>query len=277
MKTIRFLVLLILSTNLYSQDKKEFNITDNSLIPIPYASIFVKGSTYGTYSNFIGKVSLKVSSQDTITISCIGFENKEIKVSEVSDTLILTKSIVKLNEFEVKSEYNNQIIGFDRRKTFRGGSIYGLVGTIHGIVVSGLKTSQIKDISLFIDESNDSSSTLFMVHIYKVNDSTNLPTQSLLSKKMFFDDSKKGWSIINLDSLNVFIDNKIFIGVEIVPNLELISDSIFNVKELNNSKFRVNLYNKKNTLIYVNGRRGLVYRVEESYSNFPMIKATIQN
>ncbi len=277
MKTIQLITICLLTCNVFSQSIKEFIITDNSLTSIPYASVFIKGSTIGSYSDFNGKVSLELSMMDTILISCIGFENKTIKVSEISDTLILSESVIKLNEVEIKSEYQHLTIGFNKRKTLRGGSAYGLIGMIDGIVIKDLQLSKLKEVSIFIDESCDSSSTLFMLQIFSVIDSSNIPCKSLISKQLFFDDSKKGWSSINLDTLNIYVNKKVFIGIEIVPNYDLISDTVFNIMHLYNSKYRVNLYNKKNNMIYVKGRRGKGYRVEESYSNFPMIKATIQN
>ena len=81
---ILFLILLCNCTFLYAQ---QFNITgvvtDKKLKePIIGASVIVKGTTYGTVTDFDGNFTLQVSKGNVLVISFIGYTTQEIKVNE---------------------------------------------------------------------------------------------------------------------------------------------------------------------------------------------------
>ena len=85
---ILFLILLCNCTFLYAQ---QFNITgvvtDKKLKePIIGASVIVKGTTYGTVTDFDGNFTLQVSKGNVLVISFIGYTTQEIKVNEINES-----------------------------------------------------------------------------------------------------------------------------------------------------------------------------------------------
>lgn len=69
-------------------------LTSDSLIPIPFANVFVKGKPYGTYSNGEGYFSFVARKGDTVMFNHVEFEKSSFVIP---DTLADHKySIVKL-------------------------------------------------------------------------------------------------------------------------------------------------------------------------------------
>ena len=76
--------------------------------PLPYANIGIKGKTKGTVSNLEGKFSLTLSeneNKDTLVISYLGFENKEIPVKNLNDDFLkitLIRDFISLQEIVIR-------------------------------------------------------------------------------------------------------------------------------------------------------------------------------
>lgn len=94
------------------------------------AGIIEKGTSNGTVSDSNGNFSLMVSPNSTITISCIGFTNKEIKVSEKDNYEITLEADVKLLDEVV-------VVGYG---SIKKKDLTGAVSTISGDVLSERKT-----------------------------------------------------------------------------------------------------------------------------------------
>ena len=78
-------------------------VTDEAGLPLPGASVVVKGTTNGTQTDFDGNFSIEVASGDAVlTISYIGYEAKEISVGnqEIID-VVLSESASALDEVVV--------------------------------------------------------------------------------------------------------------------------------------------------------------------------------
>jgi TonB-dependent starch-binding outer membrane protein SusC len=70
--------------------------------PIPGASVFHKGTTFGTISDQNGKFSIEVADTTTLVISSIGFTREEVRVGDrESISVTLTEDIVGLDEIVV--------------------------------------------------------------------------------------------------------------------------------------------------------------------------------
>jgi hypothetical protein len=57
-------------------------VTDDTELPLPGASIYVKGTTQGTTADFDGNYEIKARKGDILVIAYIGFEAKEIKAKK---------------------------------------------------------------------------------------------------------------------------------------------------------------------------------------------------
>ncbi|MCH2083321.1 MAG: carboxypeptidase-like regulatory domain-containing protein [Saprospiraceae bacterium] len=78
--------------------------SDESLYPVPYANILVKGKSRGTYSDFKGFFSIVLEKNDTIVFSAIGYKTVEVVIpEEVKDNRytivqLMTQDAVNLPE-----------------------------------------------------------------------------------------------------------------------------------------------------------------------------------
>ena len=78
--------------------------SDESLYPVPYANILVKGKSRGTYSDFKGFFYIVLEKNDTIVFSAIGYKTVEVVIpEEVKDNRytivqLMTQDAVNLPE-----------------------------------------------------------------------------------------------------------------------------------------------------------------------------------
>lgn len=77
--------------------------------PVPYASVWIKGSSYGVSSNDEGKFELPLPERflkDSVNISSLGFKTYKEKVENLLNkgflTIDLTETVYKLNEVTIK-------------------------------------------------------------------------------------------------------------------------------------------------------------------------------
>jgi len=81
--------------------------TEDNIIPVPYATIAVKGTPRGTYANYAGFYSLVVRPGEVLIFTAIGFRKEEYTVPDtivgnkfnyvqnlVEDTILLPEAIV---------------------------------------------------------------------------------------------------------------------------------------------------------------------------------------
>lgn len=62
-------------------------VTEDGVLPLPGANILVKGTTNGTQTDFDGNYTIEVEPNQTLVFSYVGFEDKEIKTSNISNTI----------------------------------------------------------------------------------------------------------------------------------------------------------------------------------------------
>src|SRR5205823_7188821 len=72
-------------------------------VPVPSASILVKGTNIGTSTSSDGTFSINVpAGRNTLVVSSVGFNNEEVDVSSVTTVAIsLTETVSSLNEIVV--------------------------------------------------------------------------------------------------------------------------------------------------------------------------------
>ena len=69
------------------------NVLDDDGAPLPGASIVNKGTTTGTTSDFDGNFTIDVAMGDTLIVSYIGFETKEVTVNSTEMSIQLTSGV----------------------------------------------------------------------------------------------------------------------------------------------------------------------------------------
>lgn len=107
------LVLLVLLTGLDDISAQNMNanlpirevkgtVIDSNSEPIVGATVAIKRTTTGTMTDEDGKFSVNVRASDTIVVSFIGFESKEIAVGDKSNiTIVLEESVNMLDDVVV--------------------------------------------------------------------------------------------------------------------------------------------------------------------------------
>lgn len=142
MKIIIFLIITLLSTIAYAQNSvgKEPNglpekylqisgvVLDDSLQPLPFVSIMLKGTRHGTVSDYYGFFTIVARPADELQFFSV---NHKAKTYDLSDTLtgkhysiiqILTKDTVQLPQVNVfpwpsKEQFKRAILNLDLSDT----------------------------------------------------------------------------------------------------------------------------------------------------------------
>ena len=94
--------LFLFSAFIYAQEKSiTGSVVDEAGLPIIGATIIVKGTTKGTTTNFDGNFTINASSEDTLVISSLGYDTKEIVVGNQSNITVSLKEDNQLDEIVV--------------------------------------------------------------------------------------------------------------------------------------------------------------------------------
>ncbi len=102
------LCLLFLASTLYGQSSLyQGVITDESGQPLVFASVQIKSTTQGVFSDLDGHFSLSATANDTLLISYVGIENKTLVLGQELQLVIqLERAGLLLQEVVVRPEEN---------------------------------------------------------------------------------------------------------------------------------------------------------------------------
>lgn len=76
-------------------------VSDDSGLPLPGATVLVKGTSTGTSTDFDGKYSIKATTGATLVFSFVGYKSSEIKVTSSSLNVTLSEDASALEEVVV--------------------------------------------------------------------------------------------------------------------------------------------------------------------------------
>lgn len=99
-KWVMLLMIFTVSFSMFAQKKAVYGIiTDQQKDPIIGATVLVKGAKEGTITDLNGRFTIQASLNSTLTISYVGYESQEVKVTNqpVLNVILQDKSI-QLNE-----------------------------------------------------------------------------------------------------------------------------------------------------------------------------------
>ena len=144
-------IMLLVAASAMAQDRTITGTVTSSEdgLPIPGASVRVKGvSGIGTLTNASGKFTLKVpSATSTVTISSIGFLEREVSISGGVANAVLSPDSKALQEVVIQGAYgtkttsratsaNTQTISGEKLNTVRGTNVNNaLAGKVAGVQV----------------------------------------------------------------------------------------------------------------------------------------------
>lgn len=96
-KGLLVLLVVLMAQLTFAQERTVSGIVkDNANLPIPGASVLIKGTRNGTQTNFDGKYSIKVAPDQTLVISFIGMKTQEVKANATTINVSLANSATEL-------------------------------------------------------------------------------------------------------------------------------------------------------------------------------------
>jgi len=93
----------------FSQQEISGKVVDEDGVPLPGASIVIKGTTTGTTTDFDGNFSIDASVGDTLVVSYIGYETKQVVVTGDAMNITLTSGVALDNVVVIGSRNANRV------------------------------------------------------------------------------------------------------------------------------------------------------------------------
>jgi TonB-linked SusC/RagA family outer membrane protein len=121
-------------------------VTDQDNMPLPGASVVIKGTATGVATDFDGNFSIEASSDDILLVSYVGYETQEVPIAGQTEIMITLKSANQLEEVVVtalgikkekrKLGYASQEVkGEALQKAIAPNVVESLTGKIAGVTV----------------------------------------------------------------------------------------------------------------------------------------------
>lgn len=218
---------MVLPFTLFAQQALNGTTTDSQTNkPLPFVNIGILNTSVGTVSDQNGHFMLPIPEKhrrDSITFSYIGYETKSFSLLKPTPkTFELTPTATKLPEIVVKPTDKWKTKWYGNKMFF-----YSHVGAVvkdstrfelGQYVNLGSTRKKVNSFHVKIT-SNQEDSALVRIHLYRF-DSTQT-SESLLQKPI----QKRvklteGWLDITLDEYNIWLDGKIMMGIEFLPNYQ---------------------------------------------------------
>ncbi|HDZ06666.1 SusC/RagA family TonB-linked outer membrane protein [Maribacter sp.] len=144
LKLLMVFLLLGVSSVLWAQSSVTGTVTDDQGMPIPGASIVVKGTSNGTVTDFDGNFSISVEEGNVLSVSYLGYKSVEVAYSGQSSlSVTLAEDTAQLDEVVVigygsvkKSDLTGAVASVDsetlteQRKTNIGQAIQGRIAGV---------------------------------------------------------------------------------------------------------------------------------------------------
>lgn len=215
MKYFIFLLLFSITT----QSQNIVVLDSETKVPVPFATVLLLQNgklIYGNYCGQDGNINIDASKNfDTVEFSCIGYENKQNKRIDITDTIFLQRQAYELNEVVISGINKIETIGYNSNKksTFRGidkggiGAVY--IENIHK------KTMLIK--SFLFTPVNTEKRKAYRLHFYKPDGNAMWPGDEILNENItgFIEARTKGAVEIDISSYAIEIPVEgIYVGIE---------------------------------------------------------------
>jgi len=98
MKNHLLTLLLFFCLSAFGQQTITGVVSDDQNMPLPGASVLIKGTTTGTQTDFNGNYSLEANQGDTLVFSYVGMETQEVVVG--SNSTIDVQLAISASELE---------------------------------------------------------------------------------------------------------------------------------------------------------------------------------
>lgn len=154
MKQVTLLAIILLISNVAISQNLINGIISDESGALAGANVVIKNTSIGVATNINGKFEIKASPKDTLSISYIGYEPKDVLLGDLKNVNITLDSFVKLDEVIIKTyATTTRSLILDCGFTYE--TIYD---------VSEVGETKINSSKLF---PNPSSNGIFQLNLYK--------------------------------------------------------------------------------------------------------------
>ena len=196
--------------------------------PVPFASVGIKGSPYGTVCDANGNFELKIGQfkeEDSLKIASIGYSSRSMSMAKAKnfnkEQIFLKTAAVQLSEVLVKpGKIIRKKLGNSRYNKNVFCSFSGVEGNYKGAeaaIKARNKKSRfvwIEDFSFYILKNMFNDSISFRLNFYNEG-GQGLPGQNILKKPIVFKTKvKEGVVFLDLKQYNITADGDFFISLE---------------------------------------------------------------
>lgn len=222
-----FYLIFCISINAYGQEKTIKGVIRDASnkASLAYATIGILNKNTGTVSDSKGQFLLnsteKITENDVVTFSYIGYQTKTVSVSKLNQTNNMV-------ELEPKTEsLEDVVVKFTKPKPKILGKNSKGFGLMHfnfysyyekdvddrlsreiGMKFKLKKDCKINDLNFNIT-SNEFSTVKFRLNFYKIEN--GLPAELISEKDIIFEvkDEYKGWFTVNLEPYDIYLDKEL--------------------------------------------------------------------
>lgn len=224
MRYLLFITILLFSLSCWAQNRVFVGrVIDRQHQGIPFAVVEVKDKHQGVYCDENGFFSFSGDANfiNTLVISCMGYEKKEINtdILPLNDSLIieLKTKVANLKEVAITSRKGTPkqaILGKSRRQLSYTGDCYRYYGSETAIRLkadTALHGGTLKAIYVFITDEGDYS-TRFRVHVYQWD---TLPQNEITDTNLIVQATEpNAWVKIEVSNKKIPVDKGLFVSVE---------------------------------------------------------------
>lgn len=280
MKFKTTLVLCFFVFSIYAQEKTisgEIKDSKNNSI-LEYVNIGIANKNTGSVSDSKGifnlKLNEKVSPNDTVVFSHIGYESKKIVVNQLkstNNTIILKPSENTLKEVVVKFRQPKpkQFGRSSKGLSLMHSNFYSAIDNVVDDKLSrekGMKFKIKKDCKVndfnFNITSNEYKSVKFRLNFYKIEN--DLPKQIIVDKDIIFEvkDSFLGLYTLDLKPYDIYLDKEmgeIAVTIQWIESVKANEKSRFFAISTAMSATETSFYREKNMSTWYKSRQSLTF------------------
>ena len=222
-----FYVLLLTFISSFSYCQSKITVLDTETRqPVPFATVLLKLNSnivYGNYCRQDGKIDIDLEiSFDNAEISCVGYQNKIIDKISLTNTVLLKKDIIDLDEVVInKTIQNFNLLGYTN---FKKDFIVGLGKGMEEVVFIDNATRTPLPLKSFLFRIEKAKSKIAVrVHFYKKMANIMEPDEEMLTEDLvtYIETKTKGTVEIDVSGLNLYLPAEgAFIGIEALGKVD---------------------------------------------------------
>lgn len=213
---ISILIFLVVQTLTgFSQNSHQMFVFDEvSRKGIPYATIKILNKPEGTYADSLGRFEVKTSANDSLLVTCVGYQSKSAIIQH--DTIFLDPVVVILGEVKVRTKKTKEYsVGLADTK--KDGVFYfcGHVNVEYSVMIKipdSFSDYRIKGVKF--ETNHESGISLVRLHTYSQG-KDGKPDKELLPEDIIINKHIKSNGQIDLSRLNLVMNDRVlFVGIE---------------------------------------------------------------